>query len=53
MVEELECVRFFAIHGDCYQLQKHGDRAVFVKLRKPYNVVPFPPGPEFYKEVDL
>ena len=53
MDEELEFERFFSNHGDCYQLQKHGNRAVFIKLRKPYNVVPFPPGPESYKEVDL
>ena len=45
MDEELEFDRFKCQEGECYQIQQKEGQIVFVRLRKPYSVVPFPPGP--------
>lgn len=34
-----------AKEGDVFELQIHNSHIVFVKIKKPYAVVPFPPGP--------
>lgn len=31
--------------GDVYEAQEREGRVVFVKLTRPYSVVPYPPGP--------
>ena len=43
---ELQMASIDAKVGDVYEAQERDGRVVFVKLQKPYSVVPFPPGPK-------
>jgi len=43
---ELQMANIDAKVGDVYEAQERDGRVVFVKLQKPYSVVPFPPGPK-------
>ena len=43
---ELKMANIDAKVGDVYEAQERDGRVVFVKLQKPYSVVPFPPGPK-------
>ena len=50
MDEELLLDRFHCEEGECYQIRKMDNRVVFVRLQRPFTVVPFPPGPLWYKK---
>lgn len=42
---ELKLANIDAKVGDVYEVQERDGRVVFVKIQRPYAVVPFPPGP--------
>jgi hypothetical protein len=44
--EELEIDSVHAELGDCFVLSKEHGRLVFIKLKRPYSIVPYPPRPE-------
>jgi len=42
---ELQLANIDAKVGEVYETQERDGRVVFVKIQRPYAVVPFPPGP--------
>jgi len=42
---ELQLANIDAKVGEVYEAQERDGRVVFVKIQRPYAVVPFPPGP--------